>query len=37
MDTPFWTPKTKINEPYNVHKNILIEEILQVVMRISWR
>jgi hypothetical protein len=32
--------KTKINdskEPNDAHKNILKEEILQVMLRISWR
>jgi hypothetical protein len=32
--------KTKINdtkEPNDVHRNILKEEILQVILRISWR
>jgi hypothetical protein len=34
MVTQFWTPKKKINdtkEPKDVHKNILKEEILQVI------
>jgi hypothetical protein len=38
MDTQFQTPQNKHpKEPDKAHKNMLKEEILQDITRISWR